>query len=82
MDFIVMLIPLIAILVLIASLFSTKKGVTTTIVSILIPIVAVFGLAMSPNSETLFIMLIITSVVVYGTGRYWRNIEGFVQRRG
>jgi hypothetical protein len=34
---------------------------------------------MSPNPETLFIMLILISFIVYGGGRYWRNIEGFVK---
>jgi len=76
-----MMIPIVGFLVFLASLFSTKKGVTSTVVSILIPLGAIVGLTMSPSPETLFIILIIVSVLVYGGGRYWRNIEGFVQKR-
>jgi hypothetical protein len=82
MDFIILIVPIVGFLVFLASLFSTKKGVTTTIISILIPVGAVFGLAISPNPETLFIILIAASVLIYGGGRYWRNIEGFIQKRG
>ena len=76
-----MMIPIVGFLVFLASLFSTKKGVTSTVVSILIPLGAIVGLTMSPSPETLFIILIIVSVLVYGGGRYWRNIEGFVKSR-
>ena len=76
-----MMVPIIGFLVFLASLFSTKKGVTTTVISILIPLGAVVGLAMSPSPETLFIILFVVSVLVYGGGRYWRNIEGFVKSR-
>lgn len=81
MDSSLMMVPIVGFLIFLASLFSNKKGTTTTVVSILIPICAVIGLAMSPNPETLFIILIIASVIVYGGGKYWRNIEGFVQKR-
>jgi hypothetical protein len=81
MDFLFMMIPIVGFLVFLASLFSTKKGVTSTVVSILIPLGAIVGLTMSPSPETLFIILIIVSVLVYGGGRYWRNIEGFVKSR-
>jgi len=81
MDFLFMMIPIVGFLVFLASLFSTKKGVTATVVSILIPLGAVVGLTMSPNPETLFIVLVVVSILVYGGGRYWRNIEGFVQKR-
>jgi hypothetical protein len=79
MDFVMMMLPIVGILVLLASLFSTKQGVTATVVSILIPAAAVVGLTMSPNPETLFIILSVVSTLVYGGGRYWRNIEGFVK---
>lgn len=79
MDFVMMMIPIVGILVFLASLFSTKQGVTTTVVSILIPAAAVVGLTMSPSPETLFIILIIVSTLVYGGSRYWRNTEGFVR---
>ena len=75
------MVPIVGFLVFLASLFSTKKGVTSTVVSILIPLGAVVGLTMSPSPETLFIILIVVSVLVYGGNRYWRNIEGFVKSR-
>jgi len=78
MDFLLMMVPIVGLFVFLASLFSTKKGVTTTVLSILLPLGALASLAMSPSPETLFITLIIISVLVYGGGRYWRNIEGFV----
>jgi hypothetical protein len=81
MDLLFMMVPIVGFLVFLASLFSTKKGVTATVVSILIPLGAVVGLTMSPNPETLFIVLVVVSILVYGGGRYWRNIEGFVQKR-
>ena len=81
MDFLFMMVPIVGFFVFLGSLFSTKKGVTTTVVSILIPLGAVVGLAISPSPETLFIMLVIVSFLVYGGGRYWRNIEGFVKSR-
>ena len=81
MDFLFMMVPIVGFFVFLGSLFSTKKGVTTTVVSILIPLGAVVGLAISPSPETLFIMLVIVSFLVYGGGRYWRNIEGFVQKK-
>jgi hypothetical protein len=81
MDFLFMMVPIVGFLVFLASLFSTKKGVTSTVVSILIPLGAIVGLTMSPSPETLFIILIVVSVLVYGGGRYWRNIEGFVKSR-
>jgi hypothetical protein len=80
MDFLFLMIPLVGFFVYLGSLFSTKKGVTTTVLSILLPLGAIVGLTMSPNPETLFIILILISFIVYGGGRYWRNIEGFVQR--
>ena len=79
MDFIMMMIPIVGFLVFLASLFSTKQGVTATVVSILIPMGAMVGLAVSPSPETLFIILIIVSTLVYGGSRYWRNIEGFIR---
>ena len=79
MDLLFMMIPIVGFLVFIASLFSRKNGVTTTVVSILIPVGAIVGLTMSPSPETLFIILIIGSVLVYGGARYWRNTEGFVK---
>ena len=79
MDFLFLMIPLVGFFVYLGSLFSTKKGVTTTVLSILLPLGAIVGLTMSPNPETLFIMLILISFIVYGGGRYWRNIEGFVK---
>lgn len=81
MDLLFMMVPIVGFLVFLASLFSTKKGVTATVVSILIPLGAVVGLTMSPNPETLFIVLVVVSILVYGGGRYWRNIEGFVKSR-
>ena len=81
MDLLFMMIPIVGFLVFFASLFSTKKGVTTTVISILLPLGALVGLAISPSSESLFIILIVVSILVYGGGRYWRNIEGFVQKR-
>jgi hypothetical protein len=47
----------------------------------LIPMGAMVGLVMSPSPETLFIILIAVSILVYGGSRYWRNIEGFVKSR-
>jgi hypothetical protein len=80
MDFVFMMIPIVGLLIFLASLFSTKQGVTAVVVSILIPMGAMFGLAMSPSPETMFIILIVVSTLVYGGSRYWRNIEGFIQR--
>ena len=82
MDFLFMMIPIVGFVIFFASLISTKKGVTTTVISFLIPIGAMVGLTISPNPETLFIILIAVSVLIYGSGRYWRNIEGFIQKRG
>lgn len=73
-----MIIGVIVVIILIASFFSPNKGATVTILSFLIPLGALAGLAMSPNSETLFGILILVSFIAYGTGRYWRNPEGFV----
>jgi hypothetical protein len=73
------IVSILAVLVLLASLFSPKQGVTTVVLSILIPIGAIVGLAISPNSETLFITLILVSLFVYGGNRYWRNVEGFTR---
>lgn len=74
-----MIVSILAVIVLIASFFSPKQGVTTIVISILIPLAAIAGLAVSPNSETLFITLILVSLFVYGGNRYWRNTEGFIR---
>ena len=75
------MVPFVGFLIFLASLFSKNKGVSITVASILIPICAVTGLILSPSSESLFLILIVTCLIVYGSGRYWRNIEGFVQKR-
>ena len=76
-----MILGAIAIIVLIASFFSPKKGVTTTILSIMVALGVMIGLVMNPNPETLFLVVILVSAVVYGSSRYWRSAEGFLHRR-
>ena len=81
MDSTLLMVPAFGVLIFVASLFSKNKGVSITLASILIPVCAVTGLIMSPSSESLFLILIVTCLIVYGSGRYWRNIEGFVKSR-
>ena len=54
--------------------------VTSTVLSIILVVGICFGLYMSPNPETLFMIVVVVSFVFYGTGRYWRNIEGYLSR--
>ncbi len=75
-----MIIGVIAIGVLIASFFSPKTGVTSTVLSIMVALGVMLGLVMNPNPETLFIVVIVISAFVYGSSRYWRSAEGFLQR--
>jgi hypothetical protein len=41
----------------------------------------VVGLYFSPSPEALIGIVAIVSLVLYGTGRYWRHMEGFLTRR-
>jgi len=41
----------------------------------------IVGLYFSPSPEVLLIVVAVASLLVYGTGRYWRNMEGFLTRR-
>jgi hypothetical protein len=75
------ILGVIAMIVLVASLFSPKKGVTNTVLSIIIALGVMVGLVMNPNPETFFLIVFIVSAVVYGSSRYWRSAEGFLQRR-
>ena len=54
--------------------------VTSTVLSIILVVGICVGLYMSPNPETLFMIVVVVSFVFYGTGRYWRNIEGYLSR--
>ena len=76
-----MILGVIAFVVLIASFFSPKKGVTSTILSIMVALGVMVGLAMNPNPETLFLIVVVVSAFVYGSSRYWRSAEGFLHRR-
>jgi hypothetical protein len=76
-----LIIILIAAGIFFASLFSPKKGVTTTILSIMVCLAIVAGLVFYPDPETLFFIVVIASFLIYGYGRFWRNEEGF-QKKG
>ena len=65
--------------IFLASLFSPKKGVTTTILSIMVCLSIVAGLVFYPDPETLFLIVVLASFLIYGYGRFWRNEEGFKQ---
>ena len=52
----------------------------TSILSILLVVGICFGLYLSPNPETLLMIVAATSFVVYGYGRYWRHPAGFRNR--
>jgi hypothetical protein len=67
--------------IFLASLFSPKKGVTTTILSIMVCMAIITGLIFYPDPETLFWLVLIASFLIYGYGRFWRNEEGF-QKKG
>jgi uncharacterized membrane protein len=41
----------------------------------------VVGLYYSQSPEALIMIVAIASLLVYGMGRYWRNVEGFLTRR-
>ena len=41
----------------------------------------IVGLYFSPSPEVLLIVVAVASLLVYGTGRYWRHVEGFLTRR-
>jgi hypothetical protein len=73
------IIIIIAAAIFFASLFSPKKGVTTTILSSLVCLSIVAGLIFYPDPETLFIIVVLASFLIYGYGRFWRNEEGFKQ---
>jgi hypothetical protein len=38
------------------------------------------GLIFYPDPETLFFIVVITSFLFYGYGRFWRNEEGFQKK--
>lgn len=76
-----LIVILIAAAIFFASLFSPKKGVTTTILSIMVCLSIVAGLIFYPDPETLFFIVLIASFLIYGYGRFWRNDEGF-QKKG
>jgi hypothetical protein len=63
--------------IFLASLFSPKKGVTTTILSIMVCLSIVAGLVFYPDPETLFLIVVLASFLIYAYGRFWRNEEGF-----
>jgi len=65
--------------IFLASLFSPKKGVTTTILSIMVCLSIVAGFILYPEPQTLFWVVLIASFLIYGYGRFWRNEEGFKQ---
>jgi hypothetical protein len=67
--------------IFLASLFSPKKGVTTTILSIMVCLSIVAGLVFYPDPETLFLIVVLASFLIYAYGRFWRNEEGF-QKKG
>ena len=71
------IIIIIAAGIFLASLFSPKKGVTTTILSIMVCLSIITGLVLYPEPETLFWVVVIASFLIYGYGRFWRNEEGF-----
>ena len=73
------IIIIIAIGIFLESLFSPKKGVTTTVLSIMVCLSIVAGLIFYPDPETLFLIVVIASFLIYGYGRFWRNEEGFKQ---
>ena len=74
------IIIIIAAAIFFASLFSPKKGVTTTILSIMVCLSIVAGLIFYPDPETLFIIVVLASFLIYGYGRFWRNEEGFQKK--
>jgi hypothetical protein len=51
------------------------------IISILFVVGIVVGLYMNPNTETLMMIVVISTLVVYGINRYWRHPEGFLTQR-
>ena len=66
--------------IFLASLFSPKKGVTTTLLSIMVCMAIITGLIFYPDPETLFFIVVIASFLFYGYGRFWRNEEGFQKK--
>jgi len=50
---------------------------TSLVLSIVLIVGVVFGLYISPNTESLVLIIAIASFVLYGFGRYWRNPSGF-----
>jgi hypothetical protein len=81
MNLTTVIIIIIAIGIFLASLFSPKKGVTTTVLSIMVCMSIVAGLIFYPDPETLFFIVVIASFLIYGYGRFWRNEEGFQKKQ-
>jgi hypothetical protein len=75
-----LIVILIAAAIFFASLFSPKKGVTATILSIMVCLSIVAGLIFYPDPETLFLIVVLASFLIYGYGRFWRNEEGFQKK--
>ena len=50
-------------------------------VNVAFVIAIVVGLYYSQSPEALVMIVAIASLLIYGTGRYWRNAEGFLMRR-
>jgi hypothetical protein len=51
------------------------------IINVAFVLAIVVGLYLSPSPEALIGIVAIVSLVLYGTGRYWRHMEGFLTRR-
>jgi hypothetical protein len=81
MNLTTVIIIIIAAGIFLASLFSPKKGVTTTVLSIMVCLSIVAGLIFYPDPETLFFIVVIASFLFYGYGRFWRNDEGFQKKQ-
>jgi hypothetical protein len=73
------IIIIIAAGIFLASLFSPKKGVTTTILSIMVCMAIIVGFILYPEPQTLFWVILIISFLIYAYGKFWRNEEGFKQ---
>lgn len=68
---------LIGVVALLASLFSTKKGSSNLIVSIIAILAIIVAMYNNPNVETLIIIVFVVSMFFFVTNRYWRSTEGF-----
>ena len=54
----------------------------SVIFSVVLCLLIVVGLYFNPSPEALLMIVAVASLILYGTGRYWRHREGFRSREG